>query len=122
MFLMSLLFGITFIGALFCWTKKRQLEHEYIKMKDEFVLLQASILRNECFEKDELEKKDLNLSSRQQEILNLMAMNLSNREIAERLFISENTVKFHVKNIFKLYNVNDRRALWLSQCDDKISD
>ncbi|MDQ6828986.1 MAG: LuxR C-terminal-related transcriptional regulator [Gemmatimonadota bacterium] len=41
------------------------------------------------------------LSARELEILGLMAAGLSNREIGERIFISENTVKTHSSNLFE---------------------
>lgn len=40
------------------------------------------------------------LSEREQEVLNLMAKELKNEEIAEKLFISERTVEAHRRNIF----------------------
>jgi DNA-binding NarL/FixJ family response regulator len=49
-----------------------------------------------------------NLSKREQEILHLMAQGISNKEIAERLVISEGTVKNHVSSILKKLNVADR--------------
>ncbi len=43
------------------------------------------------------------LSDREQEVIELLAQGLRDREIAEQLFISERTVKFHAKNmLFKL--------------------
>jgi DNA-binding CsgD family transcriptional regulator len=42
----------------------------------------------------------LGLTPRELEILRLIAEGLSNREIAERLFVSENTVKTHSANLF----------------------
>lgn len=48
------------------------------------------------------------LTKREYEVLILIAEGLSNREIADRLFISEKTVKNHVSNIFKKIKVNDR--------------
>ena len=41
----------------------------------------------------------LGITSREQEILELIAAGLSNREIAERLFVSENTVKTHTSRV-----------------------
>lgn len=49
------------------------------------------------------------LSERQREVLNYMAEGLSNREIADKLFISENTVKYHIKNIYQLLDIKDRK-------------
>lgn len=48
------------------------------------------------------------LSSREQEVLGLLAKGMSNRNIAGALFISEKTVKNHVSNILKKLAVNDR--------------
>jgi len=56
-----------------------------------------------------LENKQIDaLTRREYEVLILIGEGLNNREIAERLFISEKTVKNHVSNIFKKINVNDR--------------
>lgn len=52
-------------------------------------------------------KKD-SLTRREYEVLTLIAEGLNNRDIANKLFISEKTVKNHVSNIFKKIEVNDR--------------
>ena len=51
------------------------------------------------------------LSTREKEILGLIKLGLSNKEIAKALFISENTVKVHVSNIFEKLNVTKRSQL-----------
>lgn len=48
------------------------------------------------------------LTPREIELLNLVALGLSNREIATNLSISENTVKFHMKNIIQKLGVSNR--------------
>ena len=48
------------------------------------------------------------LSDREQEILQLVATGLRNREIADKLGIAEKTVKNHVSNILKALQVNSR--------------
>ncbi len=48
------------------------------------------------------------LSDREYEVLTLLARGMSNREIAEELFISEKTVKNHVSNVLRKLDVNDR--------------
>jgi len=48
------------------------------------------------------------LSSRETEIVNLLSQGMFNREIGERLFVSENTVKFHLKNIYAKLGVKSR--------------
>lgn len=50
----------------------------------------------------------LGITPRELEILQLMAGGLSNREIAERLFVSENTVKTHSANLFTKLNARRR--------------
>ena len=49
-----------------------------------------------------------NLTKREREILALVAEGLSNREIAERLVLSPETVKSHVAAILEKLNVSDR--------------
>ena len=49
------------------------------------------------------------LTRRELEVLRELAPGLSNQEIAERLFISENTVKYHVHSILEKLNLTDRR-------------
>ena len=44
--------------------------------------------------------KDLGITKRELEILELIAQGLSNREIADKLFVSENTVKTHSSRLF----------------------
>jgi len=58
------------------------------------------------------------VSRREQDIVDGLLLNLSNKEIASRLNISERTVKFHVSNLLAKFNVQ-RRAdlilLWYQQ-------
>jgi NarL family two-component system response regulator LiaR len=48
------------------------------------------------------------LSERESEVLRLVALGMSNRDIAERLFLSERTIKAHLTNIFNKFNVASR--------------
>ncbi|ETK37761.1 LuxR C-terminal-related transcriptional regulator [Microbispora sp. ATCC PTA-5024] len=48
------------------------------------------------------------LTRRQREVLNLMAMGLSNPEIAQRLTLATSTVKSHVKDIFERLGTTNR--------------
>lgn len=58
--------------------------------------------------KKNFEKDIKHLTKRENEILNLIAKGLLNKEIAEELHITERTVKNHISNIFKKINVYDR--------------
>ncbi|MGC8777842.1 MAG: response regulator [Candidatus Caldatribacteriaceae bacterium] len=66
----------------------------------------------------EAEKLDLSplahlLSGREFEIVQLVVQGMGNREIAEKLFISENTVKNHLSRIFQKLGIKDRVELAL---------
>ncbi len=65
-------------------------------------------LNAKMIEKNEDGVKLENLTSREIEVLKLLAVGMYNKEIAETLNISERTVKNHVSNIFKKLNVTDR--------------
>ncbi|HLV93604.1 MAG TPA: response regulator transcription factor [Candidatus Acidoferrales bacterium] len=53
------------------------------------------------------------LSRREQEVLNSLLENLANKEVADRLHISERTVKFHVSNLLAKFGVRRRADLIL---------
>lgn len=57
---------------------------------------------------NEKEITRLGLSTRELEVLHLMAEGLSNQEIAGRLFLSLNTIKTHSSNIFEKLDVRRR--------------
>ena len=53
------------------------------------------------------------LSQREREIVTLVAQGFKNKEMAEKMFISEQTVKNHLHNIFDKLGVSDRLELAL---------
>jgi DNA-binding CsgD family transcriptional regulator len=62
------------------------------------------------FLSDELYQR-YNLSPREQEVLPLLVQGASNKELSERLFISVNTVKTHLRNIYAKFEVKNRYEL-----------
>ena len=52
--------------------------------------------------------EDVDLSPRERDVLNELITGASNREIAERLYVSENTVGFHMKNILSKLHMRNR--------------
>jgi DNA-binding CsgD family transcriptional regulator len=60
----------------------------------------AQARNNDPFIADEARVSQFGITARELEILGLIAAGLSNREIADRLFVSENTVKTHSSRLF----------------------
>ncbi len=60
------------------------------------------------------------LSSRELEVLKLIASGLANREIAQKLFLTESTVELHASRIRKKLKLKSRTALVKFACDNKL--
>lgn len=56
-------------------------------------------------------KKPLDLTDREEEVLKFIREGFSNKQVAEKLCISLNTVKFHIKNCYTKLQVNSRMEL-----------
>ncbi len=72
------------------------------KLLDEFKDIAAGA------KKESAEKVDANLSPREGEVLQLVAQGATNKEIAGALFISENTVKTHLRSIMETLHLANR--------------
>ena len=62
------------------------------------------------------------LTDRELEVLKLVAQGMSNREIAEDLYISENTVKNHVRNILEKLHLHSRMEAVVYAVREKLLD
>ncbi|ABO50625.1 two component transcriptional regulator, LuxR family [Desulforamulus reducens MI-1] len=71
---------------------------------------------------DYSEKKHLNLTEREIEVLKQVAKGQSNKAIANALYISEKTVKNHLTNIFQKIGVADRTQAALYAIKEKLVD
>jgi len=98
-----------------------------------FMLFRMSVIRNrELKEKSALLEKAANpasmrenvfisygLTEREKEVARLMTEGLDNKDIGERLFLSNSTIAFHVTNIFRKFGIidgkNKGRALFLAK-------
>lgn len=79
------------------------------KPKVETQIIEKEITtKNADFIINEEAMTELSLSKRELEVLQLMADGLSNQEIAERLFVSLNTIKTHSSKVFEKMDVKRR--------------
>jgi two-component system NarL family response regulator len=62
------------------------------------------------------------LTEREMEVLKLVAKGMNNRDIARELFISENTVKNHVRNILEKLQIHSRMEAVMIALRDKLID
>jgi two-component system, NarL family, response regulator LiaR len=84
-----------FFTGLGIWAGLRLTSRKVILIGPEFVF-------------NEVELHRLGISKREHEVLELMAKGLSNQEIADKLFVSLNTIKTHTSNLFLKLEVSRR--------------
>ena len=78
------------------------------KEKETIVVREVPVRSSGPFVRNETRQRELGITARELEILELIAQGLSNREIAEKLFVSENTVKTHSSRLFDKLNAKRR--------------
>ena len=90
--------------------KRKLVENENERMRNKL-----SNLINHSNNANQVEKKiilsDYNLSERQLDIIELVKKGFTNKEIATELYISENTVKYHLKVIYNTLGIESRNSL-----------
>ena len=80
------------------------------------VAVPAPVAAPDGFVLNDKKREDLSITRRELEILELVAQGLSNREIAAKLFVSENTVKTHCSRAFDKLGAKRRtQAVQLSK-------
>lgn len=84
------------------------INRKLFKLKPKFVEKEIYLKTAQPFEADASQISKLGLSKREYEILQLIAEGLSNQQIAGKLFVSENTVKKHISNLFIKMDVERR--------------
>lgn len=84
-----------FFTALGIWAGLKLTQKRVVLVGSEFIF-------------NERDFKRLGISRREHEVLELMAKGLSNQEIADKLFVSHNTIKTHSSNLFLKLEVNRR--------------
>jgi len=89
--------------------KRVLLENEYERMYNELQFLTSKLNEDESIE---TKLSQYNLSERHLEIIRLIRERKTNKEIANELFISENTVKYHLKTIYETLNIDNRNKLF----------
>jgi NarL family two-component system response regulator LiaR len=96
---LSIEFYIGLIAILFTtlgiWAGLKLTRKKVVMVGPEFVLNATELQR-------------LGISKREHEVLELMAQGFSNQEIADKLFVSLNTVKTHTSNLFLKLQVSRR--------------
>lgn len=81
---------------------------KWTRPKETVIVREVMVPANGPFVLNAEELKSLGITPREHEILGLIAQGLSNREIGEKLFVSENTVKTHSSRLFDKMSVNRR--------------
>jgi len=105
-----LLLSIAGAGISFLIIKNKNHRIEQMKLEIRNYLLNTEAKEKEGINENPLDTliEKYGLTQREAEIMNLISTGIGNEEIANKLFVSKNTVKFHIKNIFIKLDVKNR--------------
>ena len=84
------------------------LGRKLVRSRETVVVREIPVAVAGPFQRNATQVEQLGITPRELEILEAMAAGLSNREIAERLFVSENTVKTHAGRLFEKLSARRR--------------
>lgn len=114
-----LLGGVTLLGlavfSLIGWwlyrRQQRRLEQEKAQIQAQLERQLLNSLQQSVRQMPIAAEYVANLSGRQQQVLTYLVQGLSNRDIADVMCVSENTVKYHTKNIYDELGIKNRKEL-----------
>lgn len=111
-------FSVTFIFFtlltlyLFSLYKHHKKKRFIIQQENQRVLSELQlVMKEKQTDESNLQLKEQELSDRQLQILELIKKGKTNKEIASELYISENTVKYHLKIIYNILDIENRFQL-----------
>jgi DNA-binding CsgD family transcriptional regulator len=94
-----------------CLFRYRIVDKGVTDSNDPFLLITMEVFPSHPRINDHAIKRDCNLTNRETEVVSYIVRGYRNAEIADKLFISEGTVKNHLRNIFEKTNVKNRTGL-----------
>jgi len=111
-------FSVTFIFFtlltlyLFSLNKHHKKKRFIIQQENQKILSELQlVMKEKQTDESNLQLKEQELSERQLQILELIKKGKTNKEIASELYISENTVKYHLKIIYNILDIENRFQL-----------
>ncbi len=110
--LLSVIFGLIIIVLVFR-SRQNKLAAKQLRLElDNYLLrideMQLELMKNGSKQISANKLKAYELSDREIEVLKLISQGFKNTEIADKLFVSQNTIKTHIKNIYVKLDVKNR--------------
>lgn len=104
---------LSILGIVFFFLKLKKSQKKFNELEIQIDLLKEDIIQKKHIQQLEpkINYQKYNLSERQLEIIELARIGKTNKQIADELEISENTVKYHLKNIFQILDIENRSDL-----------